>query len=256
MNRFKIGTSGRWPGACVFWYIDELSRVRGGQIKQFDSDWHTVKYVDGEGKTRNRVSWAHSALIRKLEAENKPIPEWLTTYDEHAERSPCLFGLPQLREAPIDQPIAVCEAPKTAILATAYFPDFLWLAAGALSYLTPERMAPLRGKSVTLFPDASTDGTAFAKWSKRADELNAVGYRIKVSDFMENNTTPGQKAKGFDLADFILTQYEGYPPSWDSEPDAAPNIALVESHNSAEWSNELNIKPGQVLRPVPIHRVG
>ena len=38
LDRFQIGTSARWPGACVFWYIDEQGRKRGGQIKLFDED--------------------------------------------------------------------------------------------------------------------------------------------------------------------------------------------------------------------------
>jgi len=28
LKRFYIGTASRWPGACVFWYIDEEQRIR------------------------------------------------------------------------------------------------------------------------------------------------------------------------------------------------------------------------------------
>jgi hypothetical protein len=254
LRRFQIGTSSRWPGACVFWYIDEQSRIRGGQIKLFDDNWHTVKYTNQEGKKCSKTSWVHSALIRRHTEQNTPVPEWLSLYDEHAERSPCLFGLPQLLNAPIDQPVAVVEAPKTAILCTPYFPDYTWLAAGALSYLTPERLVPLRNRNVTLYPDASVDGVAFGKWSQRAEELNAKGFKIKVSDFMEKGTTDEQKQQGYDLADFVLSEWPGYPPDWDIEPGSLPTTQLITSPTGPVWSEILPAE--KVMRMVPIHMVG
>ncbi|CCH53550.1 hypothetical protein BN8_02654 [Fibrisoma limi BUZ 3] len=126
----------------MFWYIDEQGRKRGRQIKLFDDTFHTIKYVSKDGEKRSRTSWVHSALLRKLTQQQKPIPEWLQLYDEHAERSPCLFGLPQLLTAPIDQPVAIVEALKTAVISTPYFPGFIWLAVGALSYLNADRTDP------------------------------------------------------------------------------------------------------------------
>ncbi|WP_332369561.1 DUF6371 domain-containing protein [Spirosoma telluris] len=39
-----------------------------------------------------------------------------------------LFGLPQLQTADADQPIALVEAPKTAIISMSYFSGFIWMA--------------------------------------------------------------------------------------------------------------------------------
>jgi hypothetical protein len=207
LTRYQIGTSSRWPGACVFWYIDEQNRIRGGQIKLFDESFHTAKYVDANGQTRSKTSWVHSALAHKLDEQKEPYPDWLTAYlDERnaVEKSPCLFGLPQLASAPSDLPIAVVEAPKTAVVCTAYLPGFLWLAVGALSYLNAERLAPLRGRSIMLFPDLSKDGTAFARWSRVADELRPKGFQISVSTYLEDNASEAEKVKGLDLADYLL----------------------------------------------------
>lgn len=39
------------------------------------------------------------------------------------------------------------------MLATPYFPRYVWLATMGLSYLTPDRMEPLRGRRIVLYPD-------------------------------------------------------------------------------------------------------
>ncbi|MBD2700477.1 hypothetical protein IC229_07515 [Spirosoma sp. BT702] len=219
LKQFSIGTSGLWPGACVFWYVDEQQRVRGGQIKLFDDTFHTVKYVVKDGEKRSRTSWVHSAYALRCDRLNLPYPAWLMDYlDERndVQKSPCLFGLPQLRSAPVDQPVAIVEAPKTAVISTYYFPDFIWLAVGALSYLNAERLAPLRGRRIELFPDLSKDGSAFDRWNRVANELLGQGFQITVSTYLEDNATEDEKAAGLDLADFLLEQWIEYPPDWDS----------------------------------------
>ncbi len=217
LKRFNIGTSGRWPGACVFWYIDEQQRIRGGQIKLFDDTFHTVKYVVKEGEKRTRTTWVHSAYARRCDQQNQPYPDWLTDYmDERndVQKSPCLFGLPQLLTAPSDQPVAIVEAPKTAVIGTLYFPGFIWLAVGALSYLNAERLAPVRGRKIELYPDLSKDGSAFDRWNRVAGELLAQGFNITVSTYLEDNATETEKAAGLDMADFLLEQWNEYPPDW------------------------------------------
>ena len=232
LQRFHVGTSARWPGACVFWYIDEQNRKRGGQIKLFGPDWHTAKKSNGKSKT----SWVHSALTYRLEkgetgTQERPLPDWLVDYNQCGECSPCLFGLPQLLTAPVDMPVAIVEAPKTAIVCTAYLPDFIWLAVGALSYLNAERLRPIRGRKIVLYPDLNAyydrvneQGQAVKGWLSRADELRANGFHVEVSDFLEQRATDEQKQAGLDLADFLLQQ--------TPEPDTTgPALSLVPSTN-------------------------
>ncbi|MVM33251.1 hypothetical protein GO755_24640 [Spirosoma sp. HMF4905] len=224
LNRFQVGTSSRWPGACVFWYIDEQNRKRGGQIKLFGQDWHTEKYYDQHGRKCSKTSWVHSVLLYRCRSQQVPPPQWLIDYQETGACCPCLFGLPQLHSVSADQPVAIVEAPKTAILSTPYFPDYVWLAVGSLTYLNSsesglQRLAPIRARPVTFFPDLSKDGSAFDSWSRIADELNQVGFQISVSRLLESNATDKERADGFDLADFILDKWKGYPPDWDVSND-------------------------------------
>ncbi len=233
LDRFQIGTSARWPGACVFWYIDEKGRKRGGQIKLFDEDWHTAKYKDREGKLRSKTDWVHTALRYRLEKSETSLPDWLISYIENADCSPCMFGLPQLNNAPIDQPIAIVEAPKTAVVCSAFVPEFVWLAVGALSYLNADRLAPLRGRKIILYPDLNAYADRVNNqrhktkgWISRADELRANGFNVEVSSYLEQHATDEQRAAGLDLADFLL-----------SEPIYVKSIA------------EQQTRPGFILRP-------
>lgn len=218
LDRFQIGTSSYWPGATVFWLTDEQGRVRGGQVALFEANGHTAKRPLPDGEERRCTSWVHTAIATLCQRQGKPRPAWLDPYIEQADFAPCLFGLPQLKSAPPFQPVALVEAPKTAVLCTPYFPQFVWLAVGALDWLSPERIAPLRGRRVVLFPDLSKPKpgkpTAFEKWSAKADGFRAEGFQITVSDFLEAHADEQRRTAGGDLADYLLDLWEGYPPSW------------------------------------------
>lgn len=223
LQQFHIGTSSRWPGACIFWLIDEEGRKRGGQIKLFDKAFRTVKYTDSNGQKRSRTSWVHAALAYHYTKLQHSQPEWLVAYIEQADFAPCLFGLPQLSTVPKNKPVALVEAPKTAVLCTPYFPQFIWLAVIGRSYLNAERLAPLKGRSIVLFPDLSIDGRDYAYWKGKADNLRQQGFNVVISDYLEKLANDEDREKGYDLADYLLTHWKAYPQSWDMHsPKPAP----------------------------------
>ena len=235
LQRFHVGTSARWPGACVFWYIDEQGRKRGGQIKLFGNDWHTAKNSNGKSKT----SWVHSALTYRSQKTGTLLPDWLVDYNQYGECSPCLFGLPQLLAAPVDLPVAIVEAPKTAIICSHYLPGFVWLAVGALSYLNPQRLAPVRGRKVLLYPDLNAyydrvneQGQTVKGWLSRANELQANGFDVEVSDFLEQLASDEQKQAGLDLADYLLTSPATV--STIAEQEARPGAILKPDESQLE----------------------
>ncbi|MBO0937864.1 hypothetical protein J2I47_15000 [Fibrella sp. HMF5335] len=212
LKRFQIGTSKRWPGATVFWIIDEQQRVRGGQVVLFREDWHRSK--DHFGSAGSCLSWQYRQ-------RGESIPEWL----EQNETWPVTFGLHQLYTEPTDKPVAIVEACKTAVVCAGHFPQFIWLAFGAKSYAKPSRLAGLKGRRVVLYPDLN----AFDDWSKRAEAMRAEGYRVRVSSLLEDNATEQQRKDGLDLADFLLM------------PAPPPRIVTT----LTDW------KPGTVFRPDP-----
>lgn len=239
LQQFRIGTSARWPGACVFWLTDEQQRTRSGQVVLFADDWHKAQYTNREGNQKRCISSvSHGLLLRYRQRQQTP-PDWLTDYDANAPRWPILFGLHQLATAPANKPIAVVEAPKTAVIGSAMIPAYVWMAVGALSYLNAERLAPLQGRPVVLFPDLSNNGTAFAQWSRVADELNARGYQISVSDYLESKATEQQKQAGLDLADFLLMPDRSRPHWLRNGEIIYGDVLAVEpcDHYPAEWDS-------------------
>jgi len=219
LARFHVGTSAHWPGATVFWLLDEQERVRGGQVVLYDETGHTVK------QPHRHTTWAHTALVQASKRRGQPLPSWLTAYaTPETPKCPCLFGLSQLADAPPAQSVALVESAKTAIIAAPYFPRFIWLATMGLSYLTAERLRPLRGRRIVLFPDAG----ALDKWQRKAAELCRLGFDVRVSEELERLVTPEQRQTGFDLADVLLTEWPGYPPSWD-EQELTPSLSPAET---------------------------
>jgi hypothetical protein len=50
--------------------------------------------------------------------------------------------------------VAIVESEKTAIIASIYLPDMIWLACGGCGNLSLKLCEPLKGRKVVLFPDA------------------------------------------------------------------------------------------------------
>ena len=108
-------------------------------------------------------------------------------------------------------PVAVVEAEKTAVILSAYYPQYVWLATGGLFEVQPEKFRPLRGRKVILFPDADPDGKAYAYWFEAAQQVMAQPYwddspPIRVSALLEQHATADQRRRKIDLVEFITEQ--------------------------------------------------
>lgn len=207
IERFHIGTSKYWNGATVFWLLDEKKRVGGGQVILFDENGKTVK------NPFRHNTWIHRAIIKSYQNRNQSLPKWLSKYDQReGNKFPFPFGLPQL-ENESTKPIAIVEAAKTAIIATAYFPQYLWLAVGSLTYLNKERLSYLKDRQITLFPDNG----AFHQWSKDANRLEGYADFI-VSDLLERKGEAGK-----DIADYLIQfDWRSFQNESSEEKDEAP----------------------------------
>lgn len=73
------------------------------------------------------------------------------------------------------------------------------MASGGAEGINTEKVKPLEGRKVILFPDTSKDSRIYQKWSVKAEQ-----FGFEVSDYLEHYTTEDQKAKGLDIADFLL----------------------------------------------------
>jgi hypothetical protein len=112
----------------------------------------------------------------------------------------CFFG--EHLTATDRRPAAIVEAEKTAVIASIFFPQIVWLAAGAKTNLKAEKLKRLGDRRIILYPDA--DG--FAEWWKIAQEARNIGLAVNVSAVVENRATAEQKANGYDLADYLIEE--------------------------------------------------
>lgn len=200
ISMYYLGTiaKGEMKGAVSFPFIDRLGNVRAVQVKQFNETNHTVS-----------TDWLHSIIAR--DASTKPA--WLEAYQKQDLKVSCLFGEHLLAKYP-NNPIALVEAPKTAIYGALYFglpesqTDWIWLAVYNLTSLNLEKCRVLEGRKVFLFPDLSKDGKAFSLWSSKALEIETElkGTRLTVSDLLEREATEAERLAGLDLADYLIQQ--------------------------------------------------
>lgn len=185
VNSYKIGTSEHWPGAAIFWQIDNRNTVRSGKILLYDPI--TGKRIK---KPYNHINWYHKT--KKLRDFNL---------------SQCLFRLHLVERYP-RKAVALVESEKTAIIMSVLMPDSIWLASGSLSNIKTSLFNPICERKIILYPDASLPNkqgiTCFDKWSEKARHLQDQGFSVAVSNLLELKTSQDQKHKGYDLADFFI----------------------------------------------------
>ena len=198
---YRLGTvsAGYRSGAVTFPFIDIDGNVRAVQVKQFDEANHTTG-----------TDFLHSILARHYNDIGKQLPEWLETYMSQDKKVSCLFGEHLLNKFPSNR-IALVEAPKTAIYGTLYFglpetPDqYLWIAVYNKSSFSLDKVKPLQGRFVDVFPDLSKDGGTFREWEAKAKEFERQlpGTQFKMYDFLEHEALEEDRVNGEDIADYL-----------------------------------------------------
>lgn len=182
-QKYNVGTANFWNGATVFWQIDTQGLVRTGKIMLYDSV--TGKRVK---KQHNYITWAH-ALIKQEEYYLKQ----------------CFFGEHLLSEN-LSSPVALVESEKTAMIASLYIPQYIWLATGGKNgCLNRDAIQILRNRKVVLFPDLG----AKDYWQMKSEQMIVQDIDVVVSEYLEKNAHPEQLQEGYDIGDFLI---ESKPP--------------------------------------------
>ncbi len=180
IRMYNIGTSNHWKGigATIFWYCDTLNRYRSGKIMLYSSDGHRVK------QPFEYCNWVHS--VTKANKFNFVQ----CFFGEH------LLNMPEN----IQKTIIIVESEKSAIVASAYFPNYVWISCGGANGITVSKSVVLKGRNVVLYPDLGK----FDLWNKKAEDLQSMCASVKVSDFLEKKVMEEDRAGGFDIADYLI----------------------------------------------------
>ena len=105
---------------------------------------------------------------------------------------------------------------------SAIYPKYVWLATCGAHNLNAERLTPIHGRKIILYPD--TDEKPFAFWQQQNNLLRKNGFDTTLSTLLYDRLTPEQRTAGYDLADAMLHRCpqfgwqlsdEGYPMFWD-----------------------------------------
>ena len=177
---YRIGTSRKWGGSVVFWQVDCNGRVHTGKIMLYDAI--TGKRVK---HPQPHVCWVHTEMRLK---------------DYHLRQ--CFFGEHLLSLYP-DWKVFVVESEKTAVIASHFMPDVLWIATGGKNGCFNERaISSLAGRDVVLMPDLG----ATQEWQARLPMLYKVCRSVSVNDILETMATDEQRSQGLDIADFLLME--------------------------------------------------
>ena len=177
---YRIGTSRKWGGSVVFWQVDCNGRVHTGKIMLYDAI--TGKRVK---HPQPHVCWVHTEMRLK---------------DYHLRQ--CFFGEHLLSLYP-DWKVFVVESEKTAVIASHFMPDVLWVATGGKNGCFNERaISSLAGRDVVLMPDLG----ATQEWQARLPMLDKVCRSVSVNDILETMATDEQRSQGLDIADFLLME--------------------------------------------------
>lgn len=219
MEKYRIGTSSHWPGATIFWQIDQEGRVRAGKIMLLNKE--SGKRIK---KPFPLLTWVHSVL--KI---------------EDFKLKQCFFGEHLLNENP-GKVVAIAESEKTAMICSVVYPKMVWLAAGNLNGLTLEKCRILQGKRVVLFPDLK----CFEIWKTKIRDIsgkmnigNLVVTTFKVSDLLEKNAGGEDKEQGYDLADYLTLSDR---PLNGTDSVLLPSGHSIEtlSRDGVTWTVEIN----------------
>jgi hypothetical protein len=202
VSLYYLGTvsNGYRKGAITFPFIDLKGNIRAVQVKQFDETNHTTG-----------TDFLHSIIEKHHTRNNKPLPEWLEAYTKQEKRVSCLFGEHLLKDYPLN-PIALVEAPKTAVYCSLYFgfpeqpENFIWLAVYNKSSFSFDKLSVLKGRDVYTFPDLSQGGNTFNEWKQKAQnfENRLPGTKFIFSDLLEKLAPETDKQKGSDIADYLI----------------------------------------------------
>lgn len=205
VRAYRIGSTR--AGATIFPQLDEEGRCRTGKVILYDpKSGHRVKTAGAD--------WLHT---RYMKMQGKP--------GEAFNLRQSLFGQHLLRLRPNDA-ACIVEAEKTAFICSMLFPKCVWLAVGGQMMFTEERLLPLAGRKVVVYPDAD----AAQDWQRRAEAIPFAKTWV-FSDWHKDEDEGSKR----DIADLLLEHLAGHP-----QPKGKPtdNGRLSPEGLLAKWRAE------------------
>ena len=177
-ERYYLGKS--LSGCPIFWMIDDMLTPLDARI----------------GDT-----W----LSKVLKQRHQILESWNVRH--------CLFGEHLLHHptpgpSPYkggEQSISIVESEHSAVVLSEMFPEGIWLAYVYTCNLTPELLAPLQGRQVTIYPRTDPTMSTYVFFLDYAQLVRQrYNIQLRIDSTLEYHTTTEQKERCIDILDFIL----------------------------------------------------
>lgn len=181
INKYKIGTSKYYINSTVFWQIDNHNLVHTGKVMAYNPT--SGKRIKNESGS-SMINWVHKIM----KAKNFNLKQ-------------CLFGLHLVNSE--TKTIHLVESEKTAVIMSILIPEFTWLATGSNGNFNLTLLEPIKSINIIAVPDAGE----YLNWLEKAKQLIRSGFKINVSDFVENKK---DTLKGWDLVDLIELEIKSF----------------------------------------------
>ena len=177
-------------GKTIYWMIDEHRCGRDGHVGN-----HWISQVMKQQKLIpydmpiNHCLFGQHLLRNKLEL-NEVTPE----------------ALSRLRH------VSIVEEERSAVILSVLYPQSLWMATSYPANMSVERLKPLQGRTIRLFPKTDPIGATFVTWDEIARQSRERYHLdITVDDTLEAHATDAQRESCIDLVGFLFD--EGSKPS-------------------------------------------
>jgi len=158
--RYRLGRS-RYDWT-VFWQIDEQQTAHEGRCVYYTEN--------GLPDPDCTPQWVTDVLYLQTGCPRV----WEPTY--------CLFGQHLLAELDTakdkKRPIAIVRQESTAVVYSERYPQFLWLAVGDETILTPQLFLPLFGHPLIVFPERPDGTPVFSHWQHICSEAQDLLHQF------------------------------------------------------------------------------
>lgn len=178
VDKYRLQAHGVFKNV-MFPNIDRFGTVQSVMVVGYHSDLH-----------RNHVCfryYGNETWKRKM----------LTQHPNGVKYGSCLFGEHLLTKFP-KLPVVVVESQKSAVIGSAVYPEYVWLASCGCQQFKPELLSCLKGRKTVVLPDKGCED----KWRSVVDGVSKQdGMNILLRPIMQEFSEYGENS---DFADVIL----------------------------------------------------
>jgi hypothetical protein len=165
-RKYFVGTANR--NATLFWYSDIHGKIMNAKKILYKINGHRDK--------------SHSPYF---------------IFKKENGYSSCLFGEHLLKSVTSISIIVLVESEKSAIIGSAYYPNYIWLATGGANGLTEQKAKVLSKRTVLYMPDCDEAGrNSVAKVLNLLEKVNCHAKYVDLFPELWN---------GEDIVDLIIT---------------------------------------------------